>query len=327
MSKATTKADHLRRLATRDGIIAAMAIDQRKSLRMMIANAAGVPLDAISDEQLGEFKRTVVKHLTPYASAVLIDPEFGRPAIGAQAESCGLLLTYEMDGYENPRPNRMLALMPEWSVRRLTEAGAQGIKILLSWTPFDDQGPNDHKRVLIERIGAECEANNVPFFLEPVGWDPKGGLDVKGCDYAAMKPEIVIRTMEEFSQPRYRVDVLKVEFPVNSAFVGSAYTREEALEHYRRADAAANGVPYIYLSAGVSTAQFTEQLGLATDAGARFCGVLCGRATWQDGVPAYARGGVSALEEWLVSAGVANINAVNKSLQAASSVFAGAPVS
>lgn len=316
-----TKAERLRRLATPDGVIAAMAIDQRKSLRIMIAAAAGVSLEAISDEQLGEFKRAVVKHLSPYASAVLIDPEFGRPAIGAEADTCGLLLTYEMDGYENPRPHRMLALMPEWSVRRLVDAGAQGIKILLSWTPFDDPEPNDHKRALIERIGAECEANNVPFFLEPVGWDPKGNLDVKGLEYARLKPEIVIRTMQEFSDPRYRVDVLKVEFPVNSAFLESAYSREEALDYYREADKAAGNVPYIYLSAGVSTSQFTEQLSLATEADARFSGVLCGRATWQAGVPAYARGGVAALEDWLQKGGVENIRAVNQCLKSASSAL------
>jgi len=288
---------------------------------MMIAAAARVPLEAISDEQLGEFKRAVVHHLSPYASAVLVDPEFGGPAIGAQADTCGLLLTYEMDGYENPRPNRMLALMPEWSVRRLVDAGAQGIKILLSWTPFDDPEPNDHKRALIERIGAECEANDVPFFLEPVGWDPKTKLDVKGLEYARMKPEIVIRTMQEFSDPRYRVDVLKVEFPVNSAFLGSAYSRLEALDYYRKADEAAGNIPYIYLSAGVSTAQFTEQLSLAAEAEARFSGVLCGRATWQAGVPAYAQGGVAALEGWLKTAGVDNIRAVNQCLKCASSAL------
>jgi tagatose 1,6-diphosphate aldolase len=312
-----TKADHLKRLSTSDGIIAAMAIDQRKSLRIMIANAAGVPLDSISDEQLGEFKRTVVRHLTPYASAVLIDPEFGQPAIGAQDPKCGLLLTYEMDGYENPRPNRMLALMPEWSVRRLGEAGADGIKILLSWNPFDETKPNDEKKVLIERIGAECHANHLPFFLEPVGYDPSGRLDPKSAEYAKLKPEIVIRTMEEFSDPRYHVDILKVEFPVNVSYVGSEYSHEKALELYRLADAASRGIPYIYLSAGVSAADFTKSLRLAAESGAHFSGVLCGRATWQDGVPAYACGGVQALEQWLETDGVRNIQAVNECLKGA----------
>ncbi|MDZ4800119.1 MAG: tagatose 1,6-diphosphate aldolase, partial [Bryobacteraceae bacterium] len=244
-----TKADHLKRLSTPRGIIAAMAVDQRKSLRIMIAAAAGVALDAIGDEQLGEFKRTVVRKLSPYASAVLIDPEFGQPAIGEQAAGCGLLLTYEMDGYENPRPNRMLAPMPEWSVRRLAEAGANGIKILLSWNPFDAAEPNDAKRVWIERIGAECHANGLPFFLEPVSYDPSGRLDPRSYEYALQKPEIVIQTMREFSDRRYHVDVLKVEFPVNVTHLGTACSHEAALGFCREADAAAKGVPYIYLSA------------------------------------------------------------------------------
>ncbi len=320
-----TKADRLKRLSTPEGIIAAMAIDQRKSLRIMIAGAAGVPLESITDAQLGEFKQTVVRHLTPYASAVLIDPEFGGPAIGHQAQGCGLLLTYEMDGYENPRPNRMLALMPEWSVRRLAEAGADGIKILLSWNPFDDPRPNDAKRVLIERIGAECHANGLPFFLEPVSYDPEGKLDPKSKDYALRKPEIVVRTMEEFSDRRYHVDVLKVEFPVNVTFVGDAYSREAALDFYRQADTAARGIPYIYLSAGVSAADFRQALGLAADSGARYSGVLCGRATWQDGVPPYAKGGVAALETWLKSEGVRNIQAVNECLKNATAWHAVRP--
>ncbi|MBC7924414.1 MAG: tagatose 1,6-diphosphate aldolase [Bryobacteraceae bacterium] len=320
-----TKNEHLDRLSTSRGVIAAMAIDQRKSLRIMIAAAAGVSLESISDQQLGEFKSTVVRHLSPHASAVLIDPEFGSPAMGQQAESCGLLLTYEMDGYENPRPHRMLALMPEYSVQRLVEAGANGIKILLSWNPFDDPVPNDHKRALIERIGAECEAVDVPFFLEPVSYDPQNQLDLRGPDFARLKPSIVIDTMREFSQPRYRVDVLKVEFPVNAAYVEnstvhsgqSVYSRDAAIDYYRQADEAAGAIPYIYLSAGVSTNQFTESLRLAAEAEARFSGVLCGRATWQQGVQAYAKNGVRALEDWLADFGLKNIQAVNDCLAVA----------
>ena len=50
--------------------------------------------------------------------------------------------------------------------------------------------------------------------------------------------------MEEFSKDIYKVDILKVEFPVNVAFVDGAepaYSREQALDYYRRADALAFG--------------------------------------------------------------------------------------
>jgi len=130
--------------------------------------------------------------------------------------------------------------------------------------------------------------------------------------------------MEEFSKPQYKVDVLKVEVPVNAEFVeGSgvfkgqkAYTREEALKYFRDAAGVA-AKPFIYLSAGVSNAQFTESLKMATEAGTDYSGVLCGRATWKEGIPVYAKQGAKALEEWLQKEGVKNINAVNDAIRSA----------
>lgn len=292
----------------------------------MIANAAGVALDQISDEQLGEFKSAVASVLTPHATAILIDPEFGSSAFSQRASACGLLMTYEMDGYENPRPHRMLALMPELSVRRLRDIGADGVKILLSWSPFDDAQANDEKKVLIERIGAECDALDMPFFLEPVGYDPAGCMDVKSAEYARIKPQIVLDSTREFSKERYNVDVLKVEFPIDARYVEGTsvfsgervWSHEAALDVFREADAAALK-PYIYLSAGVSSAQFIDSLRLAAAAGAGFSGVLCGRATWQNGVPAFASEGRAVFEKWLAGEGVRNVQAINECLRPASS--------
>src|ERR1044071_7422506 len=126
-------------------------------------------------------------------------------------------------------------LLPEWSVRRLVERGADAIKILLYYNPFDDPRINTIKHAFIERIGAECAAVDVPFFLEPLAYDDQLG-DEKGLAFARKKPEYVTRYMEEFSKPRYGVDVLKVEVPVNvkyvegtRAFAGeAAYSRKEA---------------------------------------------------------------------------------------------------
>lgn len=292
----------------------------------MIANAGGMPVEQITDAQLGEFKSAVASVLTPHASAILIDPEFGSSAFSQHDPHCGLLMTYEMDGYENPRPHRMLALMPELSVRRLRDMGADGVKILLSWTPFDTAQSNDEKKVLIERIGAECLALDLPFFLEPVGYDPQGRMDVKSAEYARIKPQIVLDSTREFSQERYNVDVLKVEFPIDARYVEGTtvfsgervWSCQEALDVFREADAEAKK-PYIYLSAGVSSEQFLESLRLAAAAGASFSGVLCGRATWQNGVPVFAREGRSAFEKWLSGEGVRNVQAINECLRSASS--------
>ncbi len=323
MSLSQGKKDHLTKLSDANGIIAAAAMDQRGSLMKSLAAAKGVPASEISQEMMEEFKVAVVSTLTPHSSAILLDTEYGLPAAKARAANAGLLLAYEKSGYDNTQPGRLPDLLPELSVLRIKELGADAVKILIYYTPFDSAHVNDIKHAFIERIGSECEDNQIPFFLEFVGYDPNGG-DEKGLEFAKLKPQVVLKSMEEFSKPRYKVDVLKVEVPVNAEFVegssvykgAAAYTRAEALAHYRAA-ADVTSLPFIYLSAGVGNAQFTESLAMATEAGTPFSGVLCGRATWKEGIPVYAKEGKDALQKWLDTEGVKNINAVNDAIKAA----------
>lgn len=328
MSLSEGKIKHLKALADGNGIIAAAAMDQRGSLQKAIAAAKGIDKKQVTDEMMAEFKVTVTKILTPHASAILLDPEWGLEAARNRSANAGLLLAYEASGYDNTQPGRLPDLLPHVSVRRIANWGANAVKILIYYTPFEDERINDIKHAFVERIGAECEANDIPFFLEFVGYDPKGG-DEKGFEYAKLKPEIVRRSMAEFSKDIYKVDVLKVEVPVNAEYVeGSsvykaqkAYSYQEALEHFRNAASVATK-PFIYLSAGVSNAQFTESLRMAAEAGTDFSGVLCGRATWKDGIPVYAKQGVKALEDWLSTEGVKNITAVNEALKGAKPWYA-----
>jgi len=92
------KTKHLNALADKRGVIAALAIDQRGSMRKMIATAKGVSQSDVSEEMMEEFKVIVSKTLTPHASAILLDPEFGLPAAKARAKNAGLLLAYEESG-------------------------------------------------------------------------------------------------------------------------------------------------------------------------------------------------------------------------------------
>lgn len=323
MQLSNGKQRHMSALANSNGVIAAAAMDQRGSLQKTIAAAKGVAENAVTPDMMAEFKAAVVRVLTPHASAILLDPEYSLGVLNQRAKNCGLLLAYELSGYDNTKPGRLPDLLPHVSVKRIVDWGADAVKILIYYTPFDDQNVNDIKHAFIERIGAECESYEIPFFLEFIGYDPKGG-DEKGLEFAKLKPEIVTRSMQEFSKPQYKVDVLKVEVPVNANYVeGSsvykgqkAYSRQEALEHFRKAAAAAKK-PFIYLSAGVSNAQFIESLNMATESGTDYSGVLCGRATWKEGIPVYATKGVKALEDWLSTEGVKNINAVNAAIKSA----------
>src|SRR5277367_2021913 len=220
------------------GVIAAAAMDQRGSLMSSIAKEKGIDKKAVTPEMMSEFKQAVVRILTPHASAILLDPEYGLEAAKVRAKNAGLLLAYENSGYDNTRPGRLPDLLDIWSAHRIAAAGADCVKILLYYTPFDPPHVNDIKHAWVERIGAECTAVDIPFFLEFVGY-VEGG-DEKGIEFARKKPEVVRGSMEEFSKPQYGVDVLKVEVPVNMAFVAgskaskgeSAYTRDEAKKHF-----------------------------------------------------------------------------------------------
>jgi tagatose 1,6-diphosphate aldolase len=303
--------------ADKNGVIAAAAMDQRGSLEKAITKARGTPA---TPEDLSKFKAAVSKVLTRHATAILLDTEYGMEAIKARAQGTGVLLAYEKTGYDTKDDSRLPDLLPECSVRRLVAAGGNAIKVLLYYNPMHPEKVNVIKKAFIERIGAECAANDVPFFLETICYDDSLG-DAKGLDFALAKPKYVKAYMEEFSKPQYGVDVLKVEVPVNMAYVEGtstfggrkAYTRKEAMAFFKETAAAAR-LPFIYLSAGVSDDTFRETLELAAEAGTPFSGVLCGRATWQDGIPVYATKGYDALIEWLEDRGVKNITALNKVL-------------
>ena len=313
----------LQRVSDKRGVIAAAAMDQRGSLEKALGKEKG---GEITDAMMEEFKSLVTEVLTPHASAILLDPEWGLPAAKRRATNAGLLLAYEKTGYDKTGPGRLPDLLDLWSAKRLKEAGADCVKILLYYTPYDPKDVNDKKHAWVERIGDECRANDIPFFLEFVGYED--GADEKGLDYAKKKPHIVTESMREFGKDRYGVDVLKVEVPVNMKFVEGtksfaglkAYTKKEAIDHFHHAASMAKK-PFIYLSAGVSNQEFSETLELAGESGVKFNGVLCGRATWKDGIPVYAKQGPAAFRKWLETEGVKNISNVNSQLKAASSWF------
>lgn len=312
MVLSTNKKRYMEKICSESGIISALAFDQRGALKKMMAKHQA---EEPTVEQIEELKTLVSEELTTYSSSILLDPEFGLPASRARDEHCGLLLAYEKTGYDTTSTSRLPDCLPEWSVKRLKEEGADAIKFLLYYDVDGNQYVNLQKQAYIERIGSECRAEGVPFFLEILSYDETID-DTTDIEFAKVKPQKVNGAMKVFSEERYGVDVLKVEVPVNMNFVEGfgtgevVYTKEEATEYFRQQEVSTH-LPYIYLSAGVSARLFQETLVFAHEAGARFSGVLCGRATWAGVVPVYIERGETAAREWLQTVGRANIEKLN----------------
>ncbi|KRK99109.1 tagatose 1,6-diphosphate aldolase [Companilactobacillus futsaii JCM 17355] len=306
----------LEKMSDKNGVIAALAIDQRGSLKKMLAAAANKPAN---EEDIVEFKKAISSELTPYASAILLDPEYGLPASKVRADGSGLLVSYEKTGYDATEPGRLPDLISVWSVRRLKEAGADSIKFLLYIDPDEDKSILDQKEAFVERVGDECVAEDIPLFVELVTYDDSIG-DVKSAEYAKVKPHKVIEAMKEFSKPKYHIDVLKVEVPINLDYVEGfngdnpvVYTKDEAIKYFKE-QSDATKLPYIFLSAGVSAQAFRDELHLAKDADAKFNGVLCGRATWKGAIEPFAKDGEEAGKKWMNDQGKKNIEELNKVL-------------
>ena len=307
------KRKYLENLSDKNGFISALAIDQRGALKKMLNKHQESEATA---EQIKEFKVLVSKHLTKYSSSILLDPEYGLDAAKVRDKDAGLLLAYEKTGYDANAVGRLPDCLVEWSAKRLKEEGADAVKFLLYYDVDESEEINIQKKAYMERVGAECVAEDIPFFLEILSYDCKID-DNSTAEYAKVKPRKVIEAMKVFSDPRYNVDVLKVEVPVNMKFVEgfsdgeTVYTKEEAANYFKLQEESTS-LPYIYLSAGVSAKLFQDTLKFAHDSGAKFNGVLCGRATWANGVEVFAKEGEKATVEWLNTIGRKNIEELNE---------------
>ncbi|WP_323702414.1 tagatose-bisphosphate aldolase [Mammaliicoccus sp. Dog046] len=296
------------------GQIAALAIDQRGALKRMLGSTA-------NDEAIENFKTHVSEILTQYASSILLDPEYGLPASEVKHPNCGLILAYEKTGYDKATPGRFPDLLNTWSVHALKEKGADAIKLLVYFDVDESDEINKQKEAFVERVGSECEAEQIPFFLEIVSYDANIE-DNTSKAYAEVKPKKVNEAMRLFSEDRFKVDVLKVEVPVNMNYVEgftneneeAVYTQEEAKQYFKEQSDATH-LPYIYLSAGVSTSLFQDTLKFAHEAGAKFNGVLCGRSTWAGATQQFVEHGDKGCSEWLNNEGVSNIQSLNEVIQ------------
>jgi tagatose 1,6-diphosphate aldolase len=290
------KLRNLMTLADENGRLKMMAIDQRGALEKELVRALG---REPSFDEVAEFKQIVTEHLAPYATAVLTDPIYGYArSVHSIPGQIGLLLACESTGYttDESKKGRKTALIEGWTVEKARRAGANAIKLLLYYHP--DAAPDvvQHQKEICAQVGRDCAANDLPFLLELVAYpltEPKSDSP----EFARAKPDLVARSAREFSDRRYQVDILKLEFPADLKYTNeyrtgifdgkereAVYSLEDVKGFCEQVNESAR-LPWVILSAGVDIKEFLVSVDLACEAGAS--GFLCGRAIWKEAIPLY----------------------------------------
>jgi tagatose 1,6-diphosphate aldolase len=263
------KMRHLQQCATRRGALAVLALDHRGNLRQLLhpENPAGTTVQEIVD-----FKRALVRSLSPVASAVLLDPQFSTAQCitgGDLPGQVGLIVAVEASGYSGDTTARSSRVLPGWSVAKTKRLGASAVKLLVYYHPDSQTAPEIEN--LVRQVSTDCAEQDIPLFLETLSYS----LDP---ERKKLSPDerryVVIETARRLTP--LGGDVLKAEFPLDAQAVTDQYAWQEACSELSQA----SRIPWVLLSASVDFETFLRQVTAACQAGAS--GVAVGRAVWRE---------------------------------------------
>ncbi len=274
-----------RRLADETGRFKMTAVDQRPPIKSLIAQKRGLagPSDA-SFEDVCEFKAALAGTLAPMSSAMLLDPYYAYPAaVGHIKPSQGLLLTLEDSVFEETPGGRRSAAIADWSVEKIRRLGGDGVKLLAWYRPDADPDIVAHQNAFVEGVGRACRDHDICFLLEMLVYPLPGeaGQTTDYVEHAAKRPQLVVDSVREFADPKYGVDIFKLESPVAAdQLVQPGAEGSDEIQTWFDAIGEACPRPWVMLSAGAGKDAFRQILTYAYRAGAS--GYLAGRAIWLD---------------------------------------------
>ncbi|MFN8373927.1 MAG: tagatose 1,6-diphosphate aldolase [Anaerolineae bacterium] len=258
----------LKRSSIDGDLFTILAFDQRGTYRRMLP-------ENTTYETAVDIKREVVTALSPHASAVLLDTDYGLPSAMYLARSSGILMALERSGYSGDSTYRRIEFDPKWSVAKIKRMGASAVKLLAYYHPYSGALAEEIEGV-VRSVADECHRFDLPLFLEPISYSLDATISKESAEFAQTRPEVVRETAERLSKTG--ADILKMEFPVDAAFDSDMRSWEAACTAVSKASV----VPWVLLSAGVDFETFAEQTRIACQSGAS--GFLAGRAIWKEAV-------------------------------------------
>ena len=284
-----------------------IAVDACSGLKQALKDARK---SFYQENDLETFKKLIITSLGQYATTILIDSEFGPHLISKYPKQCSPMMAFEADVYHISDEDRITKLPDNIKVSDFSRLGYKVLKFFMYYAPNDNIEINEQKQKIIENIGKECVKNNISFLMEPLVYDPikrPGSLD-----YACLKPQLVEKASKTFSNPKFNINYLKVEVPVDLSFVEGfgdpIIKQKEAIKFFKDASIAASGIPLLYLSAGVSFEWFKASLKMAVKAEVDCSGFMCGRAIWSEAIKVFGEQGEEGLNSWLNTTGQNRLN-------------------
>ena len=270
----------MRRMADATGRFRMTAVDQRPPIKNPIRAKRGTPQAPWED--VAGFKELLIRELQAESSAMLLDPHYAYPRGVTMLDArLGLILTLEDSIFRETPGGRLSAEIDDWSVEKIKRAGGDAVKVLTWYRPDADPGVCAAQRDFTQRIGEACARYDIPFVFELLVY-PLAKDAEQTTEYVEMKTkqaQLVIDSVRAFADPRFGVDLFKLESPVPASDVPEPGTAGSAAVQalFDELDRAA-GRPWVMLSAGAGMAEFRRVLHYAYGAGAS--GYLAGRAIW-----------------------------------------------
>lgn len=271
----------LRRMADANGRFKMTAVDQRPPIKNPIRTIRGT--DEAPWQDVADIKAMLIEELQGQSSAMLIDPHFAYPrGISRYRPENGLILTLEDSIFEETPGGRLSSEIDNWSVEKIKRVGGDAVKVLAWYRPDADAAVCQKQKDFTARIGEACQKYDIPYVFELLVY-PLAADSEQTTDYVEMKtkkPELVLESVQAFSDDKYGIDVFKLESPLAAEDVpGVDGENWQDAQKWFDALGQAAGRPWVMLSAGAGMDDFRKILTHAYHAGAS--GYLAGRAIWQ----------------------------------------------
>ena len=265
----------MKRLSDEKGVFKMTAVDQRPPIKNPIAKHLKV--NKAPWEEVAKFKNMLIEHLQNYSTALLLDPYYAIPgSMDTFNPKKGLVVTLEDSIFTETADGRFSKNIDNWSVSKIKRMGADAVKVLAWYRPDAERKVLQAQQDYVQKVGEECLKYDILFLFELLVY-PLSKDKHQTKDYVEMKnkkTEHVLKSVEEFSNHKYGVDVFKLESPVNASEISN-----NDINVFNEMGKLA-GRPWVMLSAGAGKEDFKKVLELAFKAGCS--GFLAGRAIWLD---------------------------------------------